>query len=487
MRFRTAGLIVGLLLFIVFSMMIYFVSSITELVESESKDLLNSGESVRIAQQIRWQLLAHNRNAFLFHLQKSPEYREAKGNQQIAIRKLVEDIEDYVSGDEEKALFEKVESNVDAYIKKRNEIENQSISPTEKYLLASQFLDDAMVKVDQLISINKKQMRELAKEIDQQNRRVRNLVSVLSAIGLIVGLGLFYFLSRYLLGPVSKLSRMVQSYRKGEFLEHVDINGFSEFKNLGNAFNSMALELEARRKDQLGFISSVAHDLRNPLNSISMAADVIADDSDEGEKGLAEIISRQTRRLDGLVGDLLDTTRIEAGRMVLKKRRSNIVECVADSVELYRSASSKHQIHFAKPDEPVYCEFDESRLSQVFNNLISNAIKYSPDGGNIEIRVLNESHDFVKITFADNGIGIGAAELESVFRPFNRSKNSKDAIPGIGLGLSSSRKLVEAHRGTLTVNSQIGKGSVFEVTLPFSYRIELNQFEAKGSSQSSFL
>jgi signal transduction histidine kinase len=234
---------------------------------------------------------------------------------------------------------------------------------------------------------------------------------------------------------------------------------------IADSFNSMADYLEERRRDQLRFIASIAHDFRNPLNAMSVAARLLLDKSPEETREVTASILRQVRNLDHLLTDLLDTTRIEAGQFTLDFSVLDIASLVRDVVALHRSWPVPHEIDLDAPDTPLLCLGDESRLSQVLNNLLSNALKYSPGGSMVEVSAAKRGEEVI-LKVADQGIGIAGDERETIFMPFRRSAATRGTIPGIGLGLSASRRIVEAHGGRIEVESTLGRGSTFTVHLP---------------------
>jgi signal transduction histidine kinase len=219
------------------------------------------------------------------------------------------------------------------------------------------------------------------------------------------------------------------------------------------------------------FIASIAHDLRNPLSSISIVSQMLIAHSKEKEQELSRMIYRQVKNLDRLVSDLLDTIRIEAGQMNLSVSVQDIGLLVKDSVDIYRAGSGLHGLVTEIHGEPLLCECDGGRISQVINNLLSNAVKYSPNGGTVNVKGWKEREE-IKFSVSDQGIGIDAQDIESIFQPFQRAKATRETIPGIGLGLSASKRLMEAHSGKLEVSSTPGKGSTFTVTLPVRSEIK---------------
>ncbi|MFN7131540.1 MAG: sensor histidine kinase, partial [Myxococcales bacterium] len=169
--------------------------------------------------------------------------------------------------------------------------------------------------------------------------------------------------------------------------------------------------------------------------------------------------------LERMVGDLLDATRIEAGKLELRPELRDLRTLAHDTVGWFEELSSRHELRVELPDEPAEVRIDPLRMEQVLHNLLSNAIKYSPMGGEVTLRLV-PAEDVVKVEVVDHGIGITPEQLEAVFEPFRRPGALKNLVPGVGLGLSVCKRIVEAHGGTISVRSTAGEGTVFTVELP---------------------
>ena len=225
-------------------------------------------------------------------------------------------------------------------------------------------------------------------------------------------------------------------------------------------------EAVAHRDDFLGI---VAHDLRNLLGGIVMSAGLLAESAPEGKAGEAtgvgtKRIQRYAARMNRLIGDLVDVASIEAGKLSLTPERGDPSALVVEVVDMFRgSASAKGIALEAVPAAPLEVELDHDRMIQVLANLITNAIKFTEQGGSISVRsehTENELRFFVR----DNGSGIPETMLEAIFERFWQvGKNDRR---GVGLGLYISRCIVEAHGGTIHAESKLGEGSTFVFTLP---------------------
>ena len=238
-------------------------------------------------------------------------------------------------------------------------------------------------------------------------------------------------------------------------------------------------EQKLRELDRLKseFVSMVSHELRTPLTSIGgyleMLVDGDAGDINEEQNEYLEIIQRNTKRLSALINDLLDVTRIESGRIELKKQQLDIHEIIQVVSESMRPhIEEKHQtLDVDLPSSLPEIYGDVDRVTQVLINFVSNASKYTPKNGQLAIKV-DTRKDFVRISVIDNGIGLSPEELKKLFTRFFRADNlTTREVGGTGLGLWISRSLVEMHGGVVTVESEKKKGSMFSFTLPVNTKL----------------
>lgn len=230
---------------------------------------------------------------------------------------------------------------------------------------------------------------------------------------------------------------------------------------------------ELRRLDNLKseLIRFVSHELRNPLTALKSCADtlVIASehlDHDRQQK-FSQVISREVDRLARLVDGFLDISKIEAGRALdLHGRVFDAVQLAREAIELQRTASDRCTLSLLPTEEPIEVQADRDKTLQVLLNLLSNAQKYSPGGGEITVAVTRLNGD-VHFSVCDQGVGIQPGELDQIFTPFYRADEATTrTVRGTGLGLYLSRKLVEAHGGRMWVESEPGRGSTFHFVLP---------------------
>jgi PAS domain S-box-containing protein len=236
------------------------------------------------------------------------------------------------------------------------------------------------------------------------------------------------------------------------------------------------LELEAQNeqlrqldglKDE--FIALVSHELRTPLTSIRGYLELMREDTrlTDEQAHFLETIDRNTHRLQRVVGDLLFCAQVEAGKLTLERGSVDVNAVVADSLDAARPAARTKGIDLAAElaDLPEISG-DRARLAQVLDNLISNAVKFTPRGGIVRLST-QTSEGEVTVQVADNGVGIPAHEVPQLFQRFFRTERATaTAVPGTGLGLAIAKAIVEGHGGRITVDSVEGAGTTFLISLP---------------------
>jgi signal transduction histidine kinase len=220
------------------------------------------------------------------------------------------------------------------------------------------------------------------------------------------------------------------------------------------------------------FVAMVTHELRAPIAAVEQQLTVILNKmAGEVTQKQEQLLSRAKERTKGLldlIKDLLDLSKIEAGKMVQYKEPLHLQEVIQRVVELMRAQAENKKIdlQFSPPSQLSMIHADRTSMEGIFSNLISNAIKYTPEGGSVFVE-LGEEGGFVKASVSDTGIGIKRDDLSRIFDKFYRVKSSETRqIVGTGLGLSIVKSIVDAHLGSISVESEEGGGTTFTILLP---------------------
>jgi signal transduction histidine kinase len=256
------------------------------------------------------------------------------------------------------------------------------------------------------------------------------------------------------------------------------------------AAQARALAEEAARQRE-EFMAIASHELRTPITSVKAAGQFVRvllhqpDVESADLRRYIDIMNGEVRRLEGLVSDLLDTSRLQRGRLQLRTERFDLVELarhVLDRAERTIFTSAKHRFNFDAP-ESVMGTWDLARLDQVLTNLLTNAVKYSPEGGTVSVGIYRRGAE-AEVIVRDEGIGISREELVTLFQPFGRGVNATHTAGGSGLGLYIASQIVAQHGGEISVNSQPGQGSTFIVRLPLTATPQAEATDP-GSSEAS--
>jgi PAS domain S-box-containing protein len=227
-------------------------------------------------------------------------------------------------------------------------------------------------------------------------------------------------------------------------------------------------ERRAVERLQQEFIVMVTHDLKTPLTSIKGLAQLMLRRQAFNPPALETIVG-QSNHLERLINDLLDVARMEAGRLDLQLAPVDLGHLVQLAAAQAQVTTSRHQIRIDTAEQPIVHDWDGDRVRQILLNLLTNAIKYSPDGGEVVVRVVDEpDRQQATVSVIDHGLGIAPEVLSNLFSRFYRAEASLTAGDGLGLGLYIARSLVVAHGGQIWVDSTPGSGSTFSFTLPYS-------------------
>ena len=434
------------------------------MLESATTSIVRNAQSWAIASEVELALLMYQRISNLYVVTRDPELDETRRVIAAQMQRLVEAADEHVSSDAERDLLGEVTRHLERYLDERAKIETMSFEIGDVLTITGPTLETALAKLEALHELNETEVVAAQAEAARWNR-VARVVAAASSLVLVGGLlALTAGLQRYVLRPTLELHDAIERFRSGADDARVPDRGLLEISELGQRFNEMADALTQQRERQLAFLASIAHDVRNPLSALKYGIQALAHEKSETRKNRAHaMLDRQVDRLSRMIEDLLDATRIEAGRLELRRETFDLRDAVNDMIRLYAPTSPDHSIRAEMPSEPVLIEGDSLRIEQVVSNLLSNAIKFSPRGGEILVSV-EPADGHVALAVADNGIGIRPEDRATIFQPFSRL--SADLAPGAGLGLSVVRRIVEAHGGSIEVESVPEQGSTFTVKLP---------------------
>ncbi|NSW75162.1 MAG: hypothetical protein HPY68_00025 [Candidatus Atribacteria bacterium] len=247
-----------------------------------------------------------------------------------------------------------------------------------------------------------------------------------------------------------------------------------ELEERERALHEVNLRLSEASRAKSDFLSNMSHELRTPLNAIIGFTEILRDglygELNEKQREYVEIVHKSSQHLLDLINDILDLSKIESGKMELNLEKFRLKEVLESSVSLLREKAMKHRIKMELtifPEADIEVEADERKLKQILFNLLSNGVKFTPEGGSVEVIARRASDDFLEISVKDTGMGIKSEDIPKLFQEFTQLESPyTKKHEGAGLGLALTKRLVELHGGKIWVESEYGKGSCFTFTLP---------------------
>lgn len=301
-----------------------------------------------------------------------------------------------------------------------------------------------------------------------------NFINVMNTVLLVIGIFssacsvlVGCLLAKRISRPVTKTAYIAKQISKGNYnIKFEPGTRIRELDDLATSINHLSDALNEQENLRKRMTADVAHELRTPLTALGSHLEAMIEGLWEATPERLKSCHEEVKRLGTLVADLEQLAKIEGENLILNKSRINLLDTVRIVSDTMNGEISKKGLSLSVEGEPVFVEADKNRISQVVANLLSNSIKYTPEGGIVQIRV-SETSDFGMIRIRDTGIGIPEKELPLVFERFYRTDKSRNRKSGgAGIGLAIVKSIVAAHGGTVTAESEEEKGSCFTVSIP---------------------
>jgi len=291
---------------------------------------------------------------------------------------------------------------------------------------------------------------------------------IAGASGVALALLLGFFFTRQIVSPLDRVAAAARRVADGDLKQRVEVSGSGELAELGRSFNAMSQSLEAGEQSRRRLIADIAHELRTPLTVIEGTIDGIADGVFKPDIEHLDSIKEQSVLLTRLVNDLRDLSSAESGQLELQKSPTDIVELVKRGMAAagVKAREKNISLELKAAEDVPEIEADPLRIEQVVGNLLGNAIRHTPEGGNICVSIKIENSNLM-LAISDNGEGIPAEHLPHIFERFYRVGASRARTEGgTGLGLAIVKQMVEAHAGSAWAESHPNEGSTFHIKLP---------------------
>ncbi len=302
---------------------------------------------------------------------------------------------------------------------------------------------------------------------------IKNRALLLEILAMVVIFGIAFFMSRKILKPFEKITDAINEVKNGFTDEEISVTDYKETEQIGDAFNQMLGRMKVLDDSRQEFVSNVSHELKTPLASMKVLADSLITQEDvpaelyrEFMTDIAEEIDRENKIITDLLS-LVKMTRTSADMNVETMDINSILELMLKRLGPIATKANVKLIFESR--RPVNAEVDEVKLTLALSNLVENAIKYNIEGGWVKV-VLDADHQYFFVDVSDSGIGIPQEAIVHIYERFYRvDKSHSKEIGGTGLGLAITRNAVLMHRGSITVQSEEGKGTTFKVKIPLTY------------------
>ncbi|MGN0055366.1 MAG: ATP-binding protein [Atopobiaceae bacterium] len=293
-------------------------------------------------------------------------------------------------------------------------------------------------------------------------------------VAIVLACVLGYFVSRALTKPIKRITSTASQIRNGDLSARTGLRGDDEMGRLGETFDDMATTLERDIKLEHRLTSDVAHELRTPLMAMQATVEAMQDGVLPADDEHLATVAIEVRRLSRLVDAMLKLSRMENGKTPLRIERCDVVALASGLVTYQAQLFSDNGLGLSFSNETghdqLFAEIDPDLIREALVNLMSNALRYTPEGGKVNVSVAKSRSD-VLISVQDTGMGIAKEDIPRVFSRFWRSDASRERVAGgLGVGLALTKEIVDRHNGTISVDSELGVGTKFTLSLPLEHR-----------------
>ena len=305
--------------------------------------------------------------------------------------------------------------------------------------------------------------------IENFDSAITEILAVAIIVSLFAAVVVSIFTARRIIGPIQVMMKASRQIAAGDYHERIPVHNDDELGALADSFNQMAEELEKTEQRRLALIGDVAHELRTPLSNVRSTMEGLIDEVLSADPETFMNVQREVSRLQRLVQDLEELSRVESGQIYLEKDIISLNGLLQTAVDRIRNQFEDKDVDLALElsDGLPRIGTDPNRLTQIFLNLLGNALQYTPSGGQVTVRSKSSDKKII-IEIHDTGIGISSENLPHVFDRFYRVDKSRSRVGGgSGIGLTISKYLVEALGGEIWAESPgLGQGSTFALSLP---------------------
>ena len=429
-------------------------------------------------------LLAMDRNRKKYFLLEKDEYRSRFFENVSEFRQELMILEGHCQADSEKRTWKKLKDRFEVYL------QSDPLSLSKDGPMSEGVSDLPLEEVHHLLRLNQDRIDQRIEQISKLEDKTVQAGLLWAALSVAVAFLSSFFLIRSITRPIDLLRKGTKEIAEGRFYHRVDLPIQDELGDLADSFNEMAYQLKKLDDMKADFIAIVSHELKTPLTSMKEAVELLLEETvgpiSPKQKHLLNINAEGIQKLSGFVEDILNLTRMEGGLAPLYQVRFDFKALLEESLKVFHFLAEKNHIRLGveihpDPLPPIYG--DAERLKQVLSNLLSNAIYFTPVGGEVLIKIEYIKHKisllapkgavrqdsakhWLQVRISDTGEGIPKEEWKRVFDKFYQILEKSNRSNGSGLGLTIARQIVEAHGGSIQIEESSEKGTTFVFVLP---------------------
>jgi two-component system sensor histidine kinase MtrB len=416
---------------------------------------LDAGQELELA------ALRERREDLLWEATHQEQHKQQRDSDLAVAGRIASELDPYITTENEREASVRIQQELSA-LRRKSQTEAAPSSQTEPELTR------LLAAVRQFKTENERQMEESVRVAEDLGKQVSDWAVALSAgtAGLLLAGSLM--IADRVIRPALALTGAARAFGQGDFTARATAHQNDEMGVLARTFNNMADDIANREQDRLRFVAVVVHDLKNPVYAIEMAGRMLLQSwNNEQDRQLClDTVEQESKRLRTIIRDLTDDVQVTSGRFAMHKTQVDLCALVRRLVQTQAQAFAGHKI-VVEDGESCTVLGDADRLERVVLNLISNAVKYSPRDTQVRVRV-GRKGSLALLAVSDEGPGISQDDLKIIFQPFGRGRSAGQLAEGTGLGLYAVKQIIEAHGGRIDVDSKLGRGTTFQITLPLA-------------------
>jgi signal transduction histidine kinase len=448
------------------------IRALSEVNEHHRYRMWQAGDARQTAHQIGFHLLAFNRVSALVMLTHNPGRERERTSEAGMVYNQLEKLH-AVAEPSLMPIVDRASDQIQEYFAACHQADLSGARAESDLVSLAPLVDTAQATLKEVADAEDSRIAGEAQAADRWNRIAVLIGSGVSVLVVLGSVGALLGLYRLAIRPTIELTESIKRFGEGDREARAGTTASLELASAARTFNELADVISGQHSRMLDFLGAVTRDLRDPVGIIRTSLAQLERGRplppEEKIRLRVDTIGREVERLDRLIDNFLDASRIEWQRLDLQQARRDIRGVLSEVVQVYETFSSAHHVSLSAPDEPVWVRFDTERLMQVLHALMSSAIQRSPGGGDVDVKLTAGEDDTPEaiIDVVDHGLGLSPEQTSHLFEPFVEVQGPRPpSASTTWVALSVARRIVDAHGGRIEAESAVGRGTTVRVHLP---------------------